>query len=173
MKTRCTLTLGAIAAPGLVLAISSTNALAQQKSPVVGTWQVTSFSILMPDTNEVLRPFAEHPIGYLQYSPGGHMVTFCSSGAPQRAAGTAYTDAERIDIYRGICGAYAGTHSVEGNKVIRHIVASWFPEWNSGDQTRYAEIEGNRLTIKTAPQKASPPLDGRDVVATATFERVE
>jgi hypothetical protein len=153
MKTRCTLTLGAVAA----MAISSTNALAQQRSPVVGTWQMTSFSVLMLDTNEALRPFGEHPIGYLQYSPGGHMVVFLSTGAPNH----------------GIIAAYAGTYSVEGNKVTRHIVASWFPEWIGGDQIRYAEIEGNRLTIKTAAQKAPPPLDGRDVVATSTFERVE
>jgi hypothetical protein len=171
MKARCTLTLGAIAAIGLVLAISSTNALAQQNSPVVGTWQVTSFSVLMLDTNEALRPFGEHPIGYLQYSPGGHMVVFLSTGTPKRAAGTAYTDAERVDIYKGIVAGYAGTYSVEGNKVTIHVVASWFPEWNGGDQIRYAEIEGNRVTIKTPPLKS--PLDGRDTVATATFERVE
>jgi hypothetical protein len=113
----------------------------------------------MLDTNEALRPFGEHPIGYLQYSPGGHMVVFLQTGTPKRAAGTAYTDAGGVDIYKGIIGAYAGTYSVEGNKVIHHIVASWFPEWDGGDQTRYAAIEGNRLTIKTAPLKS--PLDGR------------
>jgi hypothetical protein len=171
MKTLCTLILGAIAALGLVLAISSTNVLAQQKSSVVGTWQLTSFSVLYLDTNEVLRPFGEHPIGYLQYSPGGHMLVFQSTGTPKRAAGTAYTDAERVDAYNGIIAAYAGTYSVEGNKVTHHIVASWFPEWIGGDQIRYAEIEGNRLTIKTAPLKS--PLEGRDAVATSTFERVE
>jgi hypothetical protein len=126
-ETRCTL-LDAIAALGLVLAISSTNALAQQKSLVVGTWQVTSFSVLMLDTSEVLHPFGEHPIGYLQYSPGGHMVIFLSTGTPKRAAGTAYTDAERVDLYRAIIAGYAGTYSVEGNKVVHHIVASWFPD---------------------------------------------
>jgi hypothetical protein len=171
MKTRCALTLGAVAAIGLVLAISSTNALAQQKSPVVGTWQVTRFSVLVLDTNEVLRPFGKHPIGYLQYSPGGHVLVFLTTGTPKRAASTAYTDAERVDLYNGIIAGYAGTYSVEGNKVTHHIVASWFPEWVGGDQIRYAEIEGNGLTIKTAPLKI--PLDGRDGVATATFERVE
>jgi len=155
MKTRCTLTLGAIAALGLVLAISSTNALAQQKSAVVGTWQVTSFSVLTLDTNEAHRPFGEHPIGYLQYSPGGHMVVCLS------------TD-------KGIIAAYAGTYSVEGNKVTNHIVASSDPELISGDQIRYAEIEGNRLTMKTPPLKAPKgPMKGRDAVATVTFERVE
>jgi len=173
MKTRCTFTLGAIAALGLVLAISSTQAVAQQKSPVVGTWQVTSVSLSMLDTGEVLPyPVGEHPIGYLQYSPGGHMAVFLSTGTPKRAAGTAYTDAERVDIYNGIIAAYASTYSVEGNKVIHHVVASWLPEWIGGDQTRYAEIEGNRLTVKTASQK-NPLLARRETVFTVTYERVE
>ncbi len=160
MKTSRTLTLGAIAVLGLASAISAPNALAQQKSPLVGTWRVTSS-----------RPYGEHVIGYLQYSPGGHMVAFVSTGTPKRAAGTAYTDAERLDIHKGIFGAYAGTYSVEGNKVIHHVVASWLPEWIGGDQIRYTEIEGNRLTIKTAPQKN--PAQPREYVATVTFERVE
>ena len=172
MKTLCTFILSAIAALSLVLAIPSTNALAQQKSPVVGTWQVTSFSLLMLDTSEVLYPVGEHPVGYLQYSPDGHMVVFLSTGTPKRAAGTAYTDAERVDIYNGIIAAYAGTYSVEGNRVTHHVVASWVPEWIGGDQTRYAEIEGNRLTIKTAPLK-NLLLAGREVVGTVAFERVE
>jgi hypothetical protein len=171
MKTRRTFTLYVIAVLGLALAISATAALAQQKSPLVGTWRVTSFSVLTLDTNEVSRPYGEHVIGYLQYSPGGHMVAFVSTGTPKRAAGTAYTDAERVDIHKGIFGAYAGTYSIEGNKVIHHVIASWLPEWIGGDQIRYTEIEGNRLTIKTAPQKN--PAQPREYVATVTFERVE
>src|SRR5262249_1216854 len=50
---------------------------------VVGTWRVTSFSLLTLDTNEVSRPFGDNPIGYLQYSPGGHMVAFGQTGNPK------------------------------------------------------------------------------------------
>lgn len=85
---------------------------------------------------------------------------------------TAYTDAERVDIYNGIFGAYAGTYSVEGYKVTHHVVASWLPEWIGGDQTRYIEIDGNGLTIKTATLK-NPASAGREYVGTLTFERVE
>ena len=50
--------------------------LAENTPPVVGTWRVTSFSLSTLDTNEVSRPYGENPIGYIQYSPGGHMVVF-------------------------------------------------------------------------------------------------
>jgi Lipocalin-like domain len=32
--------------------------------------------VLFLDTNESVRAVGEHPTGYLQYSPGGHVVVF-------------------------------------------------------------------------------------------------
>ena len=171
MKTRRIFTMYVIAVLGLALAISATDALAQQKSPLVGTWRVTSAELLMSDTKEILRPYGEHPIGYIQYSPGGHMVTFLSTGTPKRPAG-AYTDADRADIFEGILAAYAATYRVEGNKVIHHVIASWYPERIGRDQIRFFEVDENRLTIKTEPTRALN-WDGREYVGTLTFERVE
>jgi len=144
---------------------------AENSSLVVGTWRVTDFSTLTVETNEISRPQGENPIGYIQYSPGRHMIVFLSEGNPPKPASFPYTDAERARIHKGIFGAYAGTYSVEGNKVTHHIVASWRPDWIGDDQIRYFELNGNKLTIKTAPVMSS--LTGKRVVATLTFERVE
>ena len=144
---------------------------AENSSLVVGTWRVTDFSTLTVETNEISRPQGENPIGYIQYSPGRHMIVFLSEGNPPKPASFPYTDAERARIHKGIFGAYAGTYRVEGNKVTHHIVASWRPDWIGDDQIRYIELKGNKLTIKTAPVMSS--LTGKRVVATLTFERVE
>jgi hypothetical protein len=143
----------------------------ETKTPIVGTWQVTSFTMLTLGTNEISRPFGESPKGYLQYSPGKHMVVFLQAGSPKQPANAAYTDTDRAEIHRSIFGAYAGTYTVEGGKVVHHVIASWRPEWIGGDQVRYFEITGNKLTIKTAPVKST--RTGEDIVATLTFERVE
>ena len=138
---------------------------------LVGTWRVTSFSYLTLETNEVSRPYGEHPIGYLQYSPGGHIVVFLSNGEISKAS-PPYSDADRAAIHRGIFGAYAGTYSVEGNKVTHHVIAAWRPEWVGGDQTRFVELDGNNtMTIKTAPLASS--LTGKQIVSTLIFEREE
>jgi hypothetical protein len=141
------------------------------ENPVVGTWQVTSISAIVLDTKETIRPFGDHPTGYIQYSPGGHMVVFLTAGELKPPASGSYTDAERADVHRAIAGGYAGTYAVEGNKVIHHILTAWRPEWIAGDQIRYFEINGKNLTIKTVPIKSQ--LTGKDVVSTLTFERVE
>ena len=139
---------------------------------LVGTWRVTSFSMLTLETNEVSRPFGEHTIGYLQYSPGGHMVVFLSGEISKANLPLPYSDADRAAIHRGIFGAYAGRYSVEGNKVTHHVIAAWRPDWVGGDQTRFVELDGNnKMTIKTAPLASS--LTGKQIVATLTFEREE
>jgi len=137
---------------------------------LVGTWRITSYSMITLETNEMSRPFGEHPIGYIQYSPGGHVVVFLSAGEIPNAS-SPYSDADRVAIHSRICGAYAGTYTVDGNKVTHHIVASWRPEWIGGDQIRFAELSGDKLTIKTAPLAWG--LTGKQVVSTLTFERIE
>jgi hypothetical protein len=141
-----------------IVALFVDNQAVAQTPGISGNWQVTSVSILWLDTNEATHPYGEHPIGYVQYSPGAHMVVFLSVGDLKPAAGATYTDAERINLYNGIFAAYAGTYRV--------------PEWIGTDQTRYVEVEGNRLVIKTAVLKI-PSAAAREYVATVAFERVE
>lgn len=158
----------------ITIAFSMANWPAKSGDPsssLVGTWQVTSFSVLTLETNETTHPAGEHPIGYVQYSPGGHMVTFLSAGNLRQPAGSIYTDAERAVIHKDIFGAYAGTYSVDGNKVVHHVVAGWRPDWVGGDQIRYFELNGKKLTIKSAPLILSQT--GKQIVGTLTFERVE
>ncbi|GJE40820.1 lipocalin-like domain-containing protein [Methylobacterium persicinum] len=162
-----------VAFVGLVLcAVAMASPSHSADSPsVVGTWQLTGYSQEFLDTKEVSRPFGDRPTGYIEYSPGGHMVVFLMSGDVPRPVAATYTDAERAALHKSIVGAYAGTYTVEGNKVIHHILSSWRPEWIGGNQTRFFETDGKTLVIKTAPIKFS--RTGQDMVATLTFERVE
>ena len=149
---------------GILPAVSVENAL-------VGTWQLKSFSLIVVDTKETSRPYGENPTGYIQFSPGGHMVMFLATGELKPPASGSYTDADRADVHRGIVGAYAGTYAVEGNKVTYHVLTSWRPEWIGRDQIRYFEINGKNLTITTTPVTFS--RTGQSIVATLTFDRVE
>jgi len=48
---------------------------------------------------------------------------------------------------------------------------SWRPDWNGDNQIRYLDMDGSKLTIKTAPILASQT--GKRVVSILTFERVD
>ena len=137
---------------------------------LVGTWRIASFSVMSLETNEVSRPFGENPSGYLQYSPGGDIVVFLSAGEMPKVS-PPFSDADRAAMHSKIFGAYAGTYTVDGNKVTHHIVASYRPDWVGADQVRFVELSGDKLTIKTAPLVG--PTTGQQIVSTLTFERVE
>ena len=79
------------------------------ENSIVGTWLLTSFSLSFLDRKDTNYPYGDHPTGYLQYTPGGHMVMFLTAGELKPPAATSYTDAERADVHRAIVGAYAGT----------------------------------------------------------------
>ena len=149
---------------GILPAVSVENAL-------VGTWQLKSFSLIVVDTKETSRPYGENPTGYIQFSPGGHMVMFLAAGELKPPAAGHYTDADRADVHRAIVGAYAASYTVEGNMVTYHVLTSWRPEWIGRDQIRYFEINGKNLTIKTTPVTFS--RTGQSIVATLTFDKVE
>jgi hypothetical protein len=165
MKWRILAFLTAVAIwAGILPAVSEENAL-------VGTWQLTGFSLVVLDTKETSRPYGDHPTGYIQFSPGGHMVMFLAAGELRPPASGSYTDSERADVHRAIVGAYAGTYTVEGNTVVYHVLTSWRPEWIGRDQIRYFETNGTNLKIKTTPVTFT--RTGQSIVATLTFDRVE
>jgi len=50
-------------------------------------------------------------------------------------------------------GAYSGRYTVEGDKVVHRVDVSWNEAWTGTDQVRFVKVEGDRLTITTAPGK--------------------
>ena len=138
---------------------------------LVGTWQLTSYSQQFLDTKETIKPFGEHPTGYMQYSVGGHFVIFMVSGDVPKPAAAVYTDAERAEIHRSMVGGYAGSYKTDGDKLVFHVLTAWRPEWNGTDQLRTFELNGNTLTLHTAPTKYT--RTGQDFIATLSLMRVE
>jgi hypothetical protein len=156
----------------IVLCAASWSAKsAENVSPIVGTWLLTAYSEVYLDNGETIRRFGDHPTGYIQYSPGGHLVVFVTTGEPKRPATLNYSDADRADVYRGIIAGYTATYTIDGNKAVHHVLTAWRPDWIGSDQTRYFEIEGKNLLIKTAPVKGTQT--GRDVVSILAFEKVK
>jgi hypothetical protein len=67
------------------------------ENSIVGTWQLTSFSLIFLDTKETSR--LDRPTGYIQFSPGGHMVMFLTAGELKPPASTLMRN-ERMFIER-------------------------------------------------------------------------
>jgi Lipocalin-like domain len=138
-------------------------------SQLVGVWKLTSQSTKEVATGKINHPFGEKPTGHIIYTKGGHVAFVLAADNRKAPAGPNFTDAERINLFNTIAAA-SGTYKVEGNSIIVTYEASWNQTWTGITQKRQFEIEGNKVTVTSAPFKN---LAGQDIVFVVTYERIE
>ena len=131
---------------------------------LVGNWKMVSYLTEELATGEKTALLGEHPKGYLIYTPEGRMMALSvhETRSPPK------TDEDRINLHKNMV-AYSGRYTVEGNKVVHHIDISWNQSWTGTDQVRFFKLEGNTLTIKTAPTKN--PITGMESTSVVVWER--
>src|SRR5262249_16307958 len=151
-----------------VLSVACTVALAAE-NPLWGTWKLKSF-VRELATGERFNQMGEHPNGYLNYSPDGRMYAIITWDNRIKPGNVAPTDEERAKLHRTLT-EYAGTYTLEADKVIHHVDISWNEAWTGTDQIRFYKLDGNTLNITSAPEKS--PADGREGRAILVWEKVK
>jgi hypothetical protein len=152
-----------------VLVLSVTIAFAGE-NPILGTWKLKSFVREVLPTGERYNQFGEHPDGYLSYSPDGRMYAILTWDNRIKPHDVVPTDEEQAKLYRTML-AYAGTYTVDADKVIHHVDISWNQAFTGTDQIRFYKLDGNTLTITTAPNKSM--VDGREGRLILVWEKVK
>jgi hypothetical protein len=132
---------------------------------LLGVWRLISAQVHYEDTGEVQDLHGPNPQGFAIYSPDGRMgVIITASGRkpPQ-------DDAEAAALFRGI-SAYTGRFSVAENRITIEVDAAWHPAWENSRQTRFYELEGDRITFKTEMQD-HPSHPGRQLQGIVVWTR--
>jgi len=172
MKLRCRefLHLAAGAAfAGLLLLLSATNVQAEE-SQLLGTWKLKSWVREVAGTGERYSQAGERPDGYLSYSADGRMYAFIIWDNRIRPRAAVPTDEERIKLHQTML-AYAGTYTVQGDKAIHHLDASWDQTLTGTDQVRFFKLDGDILTITTGFNRSL--VDGREGQSVLVWEKVK
>ena len=131
---------------------------------VVGNWRIVSFLTEELATGKKTALLGERPKGYLIYTPQGRMMGLLVHETRSPPKG----DEDRINLHKYMY-AYSGRYTVEGDKVVHHVDVSWNEAWTGTDQVRFVKVEGDRLTITSAPQKSA--ITGAEVSSVVVFER--
>lgn len=132
----------------------------------VGTWKLTSYQLQFIG-EEISEPFGKASKGSLALTQEGRWIIVLALGERKPAT----NEAERAALM-GTMIAYTGKYTIEGDKIITRVDASW-NEMYSGKaevQTRFLKVEGDRLTIRS-PEMDSSVRPGKRVVAVLGFER--
>ena len=133
-------------------------------------WKLQSFTTEDLATGQKSDAFGANPSGFLSYGPDCRMQVILTKNGRKAPASSLPTDAERIDLYSGLI-AYAGTYSIEGDKVSHHIDASWNQSWTGTTQSRQFKIEGKFLYIKVLPAKSR--LTGKDSTSELVWTKID
>ncbi len=148
--------------------LGSFTALAQE-NPLIGTWKLKAVVHELTATGERKDQFGASPFGFINYAPDGRMYVIGVRSERTKPAAAAPTPEEATKLYQSMF-AYVGTYTLEPGKVVHHIDVSWNQGWTGTDQVRFYKLDGNVLTIKSAPAKS--PLVGRDGQFVLEFEKV-
>lgn len=165
-----------IAATAAVFALlfGSAGSMAQQRqtcaAPQLGTWKLQSLTVEDLETGQKTDMLGPHPSGYLTYGPDCRMSVVIVRDDRKAPAALVPTDAEKIDLYNGLI-AYAGTYSIDGDKVSHHIDVSWNQAWTGTTQVRQFTVDGNTLHIRTMPAKNSST--GKQSISDLVWTKVE
>ena len=138
------------------------------KNALLGTWRLKSYLVTGAAGERLNPPYGESPTGFLIYSADGRMQVIGvakNRRAPQVANPP---DEERLALYDTLF-AYAGTFSVEGDKVVHHIDISWNEAWTGTDQIRILEMRGNILTLTT---RIADPVSGMERHYAVVWEKL-
>jgi hypothetical protein len=155
----------------MTMAVGAGAASAQES--VVGVWKLVSYTAVDAETGAVIQPFGDAPKGFIFYTAGGRMTALLTAGNRKRFSAGNRINApveERAEAF-ATSSSYAGTYTLEGDRVTHHVEVATNPDWVGGDQLRFPRIDGNRLIITTPPLPTRP--DGKLRVSTLIWERAE
>lgn len=148
-----------------------------KNNPLLGTWKLIEIKAIFPDGTINDEAFGINPIGYITYTiEGKMMVMFSKSERPFLSGNSAspLTNAihsvpieERAEAFSTF-NSYAGSYTVDGEKVIHHVEIASIPNRIGKSLTRNFKLNGNRITLKTPPSKS----DDIPKIFELTWERI-
>ena len=136
---------------------------------LLGTWNMTSWKREIIATGEKIDALGPDPVGFINYGFDGRFYALVVSKNRPKPASLPPNENEKLKLFDSML-AYAGTYTVDDEKAIHHVDASWNEAWTGTDQVRFYNLEGDKLTISSSPAK--DPHTGHEVIHRIEFQRL-
>jgi hypothetical protein len=149
--------------------ISAWRCTMSGRTHLLGTWKMVSWQHEVLATSQRTDVLGPQPVGYINYGSDSRVYAIVVGKDRPRPAKLPPTDEERVRLFSSML-AYAGTCTVDDEKVVHHIDASWNQTWTGTDQVRFYKLEGDKPIIWSAP--AEDPYSGERGVYWIEFQKV-
>jgi hypothetical protein len=134
---------------------------------LIGTWELRSFLLEDAATGERRAVLGERPSGFLVLTPEGRLISVVTA----EHLPSPRSDADRARAFASML-AYSGLYRIEGDRFVAEVDVAWDQDWIGTRQIRFWRIDGDILSIETAPQLASGG-DGRAGRGIVTWRRTD
>lgn len=113
-------------------------------SDLIGGWQLESWALVYEDGRPSEYPLGRDAIGFILYTPDGHVSATLARRDRKPLASEA--DADKARAYDDVF-AYAGRYKVRGEAVFHSIEVATNPALQGITSTRNIMLDGNRLVL--------------------------
>lgn len=155
----------------LMFAALACGVMAQSRNALIGTWKLVS-AIDTTENGEKSLAFGSNPVGFLTYTSDGRMMAMISHGGRKPLSVDDWIAApagEQAEAFATFIG-YAGTYTLEKDRVIHHVQVASLQNLVGTDQVRtIVKLEGDRLVLR-APSFLKA---GRMVTTELTWQRLK
>lgn len=154
----------------LLLPLHSDSKVAADRNPLVGNWKLVSFVGTVDDGKPSEVTWGEegqHPKGFLILTPEGRMMALLTAKNRKIPA----SDADHAELFKTM-NAYTGKYRLEADDFVTTVDVAQDPGWVGTEQRRHYKLEGDKLTIVSAPQPiGAGPRKGAMFTSTLVWER--
>ena len=138
-------------------------------SALLGSWRMISWKKEFVATGQAVDALGPDPQGFITYTANGRVSVIVVPRDRPAPAALPPSDAEKVRLFDSLF-AYAGTYTLDGDKLVHHLDTTWNQSWTGTEQVRFYKLSGNRLSIHGA--QAPDPFTGQDVIHRVAFEKV-
>ena len=113
------------------------------KEMILGTWTLISYEMTSVESQKVIYPYGENPIGILIYTTKDVSVHIMRAG---RSPKDNLLD-EKIEAAENY-GGYVGSYEIKGDTIIHHLDVCGFLSFFKTPQIRRFHLSNDRLTLE-------------------------
>jgi hypothetical protein len=124
---------------------------------LIGTWKMLSWRRESVATGEQTDALGPDPVGFVNYGADGRFYAIVVRKDRPPPATIPATPLEKATLFDSML-AYAGTYTLDEEKAVHHVDASWNQSWTGTDQ---AASTGSTATVflLPAPKLRTPTPD--------------
>src|ERR1700712_143683 len=90
--------------------MAASCAQAADTDQLIGVWKLISYERKILETGEVERTLGSDPIGYLTYTPKGHVSAVLYGKERPKPKGDVPTEQEALVLFKTTIASYVGTY---------------------------------------------------------------